>query len=37
MSDIPATLNAQQIVESAWREQAIWSEVANRLKAELSR
>jgi SMODS and SLOG-associating 2TM effector domain 1/SMODS and SLOG-associating 2TM effector domain 3 len=36
MNEGPATLNAQQLVESAWRDQAIWSEVANRLKAELS-
>jgi hypothetical protein len=37
MNEIPAPPDAQQIVESAWRDQAIWSEVANRLKGELSR
>jgi hypothetical protein len=35
MSDLPANVNGKQIVESAWRDQAIWSEVANRLKASL--
>jgi hypothetical protein len=28
--------NVQQIVTTAWRDQAIWSETANRLKAELT-
>src|SRR5687767_12529318 len=26
---------ARQIVQSAWRDQALWSEAANRLKADL--
>jgi hypothetical protein len=36
MNEAAVTMGAQQIVESAWRDQAIWSEVANRLKGELS-
>ena len=33
-----AAVDAQQIVvASAWRDQAVWSETANRLKAELTR
>lgn len=36
MNDKAAALGPQQVVESAWRDQAIWSETANRLKAELS-
>jgi hypothetical protein len=30
-------LNARQIVEYAWRDQARWSETANRLKADLTK
>jgi SMODS and SLOG-associating 2TM effector domain 1/Protein of unknown function (DUF4231) len=32
-----AAVDTQQIVASAWRDQAVWSETANRLKAELTR
>jgi hypothetical protein len=32
-----ADLGRQQVVKSAWHDQAIWSETANRLKAELSK
>jgi hypothetical protein len=31
-----ATLDSQQIVDSAWQDQAIWSETANRLKIQLT-
>ena len=37
MNDKAAALGPQQVVESAWRDQAIWSETANRLKAELAK
>lgn len=36
MNDILENMNSQPIVESAWRDQAIWSEVANQLKTGLS-
>jgi hypothetical protein len=36
MNEFQSTQNAQQIVETAWRDQAIWSEVANQLKAKLT-
>ncbi len=32
-----AAVDAHAIVESAWRDQAVWSETANRLKAELTK
>lgn len=32
-----AAVDAQQIVASAWRDQAVWSLTANRLKAGLTR
>jgi len=32
-----AAVDARRIVESAWRDQALWSETANRLKVELTR
>lgn len=37
MNDKAAALGPQQVVESFWRDQATWSETANRLKAELSK
>lgn len=37
MNDKAAALGPQQVVESAWRDQAIWSETADRLKADLSK
>lgn len=36
MNGILSDIDGSQIVESAWRDQAVWSETANRLKAELS-
>ncbi len=36
MNEAPAPLGAQQIIESAWRDQEIWSETASQLKAELT-
>ncbi|MFH0998553.1 MAG: DUF4231 domain-containing protein [Pseudomonadota bacterium] len=35
MSETPEILGVQQVVESAWLDQAIWSETANQLKREL--
>jgi hypothetical protein len=35
MNQNAAPLDAKQIVASAWQDQAIWSETANRLKTEL--
>ncbi len=32
-----AAVDARRIVASAWQDQAVWSETANRLKAELTR
>jgi len=37
MNDKLAALGSPQVVESAWRDQAIWSDTANRLKAQLSK
>lgn len=37
MNENKATIDARKIVESAWRDQAIWSETANQLKAELTK
>ena len=36
MNETAPLLGPTQVVESAWRDQAIWSETANRLKAELT-
>jgi SMODS and SLOG-associating 2TM effector domain 1/Protein of unknown function (DUF4231) len=36
MTEFAPTLGPAAVVESAWRDQAIWSETASRLKAELS-
>lgn len=37
MSRTPETFGVQQVIESAWRDQAIWSETANRFKRELGK
>jgi len=37
MKENTSTVDAHQVVESAWQDQAIWSETANRLKAELTK
>ncbi len=37
MNQTPSTLDSQRIIASAWRDQAVWSETANHLKADLSK
>lgn len=36
MNGSATLLNSEQIVKSAWQDQAIWSETANRLKSQLT-
>jgi len=37
MSRTSESFGVQQVIESAWRDQAIWSETANRFKRELGK